>query len=134
MDGDGAVLYDEPSPYLDEEGKPDCAIILQSCYVDRDNRRYGLARDMISPQDEINKRRSKILHGLTMRQTMGHSGAVKAPPGADPTKFDPIAHVKRELALPDGHIEYDQDPSTGVPSFQIIPQADQIAGQFQLLQ
>jgi hypothetical protein len=122
MCGSGTI-YNEPSPYLDEDGNPSNAIVLQSCYVDRENRRYGVVRPMISPQDEVNKRRSKLLHMLNSRQTMGHKGAV-----------EDVAKLKRELAAPDGHVEYDQDPSTTVPGFQIIPQTDQIAGQFSLLQ
>lgn len=51
-----------PSPYLDEEGKPDCAIILQSAYVDRDNDRYGIVRDYMTLQDEVNARRMKFMH------------------------------------------------------------------------
>jgi hypothetical protein len=123
----GGVIYNEVSPYLDytdsPEGKPDCAIILQSCYIDRDNGRYGVVLDWISAQDEVNKRRSKALHMLNSRQTMGQRGAV-----AD-TKI-----MKRELALPDGHVEYDQDPNSTAPSFQIIPNQDQLQGQLELLQ
>ena len=120
----GGVISDEPSPYVDETGKPCCAIILQSCYVDRENRRAGIVRDMISLQDETNKRRSKLLHLMNSRQTMGQRGATVLQGAA----------LKRELAAPDGHIEYDQDTSTTVPSFQIVPQMDQIAGQFKLLE
>lgn len=124
----GGEIYNQPSPYMDDQGKPANAIILQSCYVDRDNGRTGIVWDWLPLQDEVNKRRSKILHGLNSRQTMGHRGAIVAPEG-----IDPIKHLKDELARPDGHVEYDQDPSTNVPGFQIIPQTDQIAGQFQLL-
>ena len=116
------VIYDEPSPYLDEAGKPCCGIILQSCYVDRENKRSGIVGDMISQQDEINKRRSRLLHMLSVRQTMGRRGAVD------------VAKVKRELASPDGHVEYDQDPLNSTRDFEIIPQADQTAGQFALLE
>ena len=116
------VIYDEPSPYLDEAGKPCCGIILQSCYVDRENRRSGIVGDMISQQDEINKRRSRLLHMLSVRQTMGRKGAVD------------VAKVKRELASPDGHVEYDQDPLNSTRDFEFIPQADQTAGQFALLE
>lgn len=119
----GGIISNEPSPYLDEFGRPDNAMILQSCYVDRENRRYGLVRDMVPLQDETNKRRSRLLAMLSQRQTMGQRGAV-----AD------VAKMKRELASVDGHVEYDQDPSTAVPSFQLVPVADQIAGQFALLE
>jgi hypothetical protein len=116
-------LYNAESPYLDVDGKPECAIILMSAYVDRENRRYGLVRDMIPQQEETNKRRSKLLHSLNVRQTMGAKGAV------DVTK------VKAELAKPDGHVEWDSAyQEGGQRPFDIIPQTDQIQGQFALLQ
>jgi hypothetical protein len=120
---DEKAIYNEVSPYLDENGEPTNPIVAVSCYIDQENRRYGIVRDMISLQEEINKRRSKLLHMINVRQTMGQRGAVAS-----------VAQVKRELSMPDGHVEYDQDPSSSVPSFQIVPQADQIAGQFSLLE
>lgn len=51
-----------PSPFVDEDGNPECALIFQSAYVDRDNDRYGIVRDYMTLQDEVNKRRSKFLH------------------------------------------------------------------------
>jgi len=119
----GGLIGDQASPYYDEDGDPCNAMILQSCYIDRDNRRYGMVLGWIPMQDEINKRRSKALHMLNSRQTMGSKGAV-----AD------IAKMKRELALPDGHVEFDQDPQMSQRSFDVIPNADQLAGQFELLQ
>jgi hypothetical protein len=116
-------LYNAESPYTDVDGKPENAIILMSAYVDRENRRYGLVRDMIPQQDEINKRRSKLLHSLNVRQTMGAKGAVD------------VAKVKRELSMPDGHVEWDTAYQEGGQApFQLIPQTDQIQGQFALLQ
>ena len=119
------ILFDGASPYLDENGKPDCAIILMSAYVDRENRRYGVVRDMIGTQDEINKRRSRLLSLLSHRQTMGTRGAV-----------DP-AEVKRQLSMPDGHVDVDTaafDPESGMKPFEVIPTTDMTAGQFNLLQ
>jgi hypothetical protein len=121
--GGGGVIWQGPSRFLDDQGQPENAMVLQACYIDRENRRYGIVRDMMSVQDEINKRRSKALHMLNSRQTMGQSGAV-----ADVTK------MKRELALPDGHVEYNQDPQSATPSFQIVQNNDQLSGQFELLQ
>jgi hypothetical protein len=119
------VLFDGPSPYLDENGKPDCAIILMSAYVDRENRRYGVVRDLIPIQDEINKRRSRALALLSNRQTMGTKGAVDA------------AEVKRQLAMPDGHVEVDTaafDPEVGMKPFEVLSTNDLAMGQFNLLQ
>lgn len=117
-------LYNDKSPYI-EEGKTACPIILMSGYVDRENRRYGVVRDMISMQEEINKRRSKLLNALNNRQTMGVKGAVN------------VAEVKRQLSMPDGHVEVDPaafDPETGMKPFEIIPTSDMTSGQFALLQ
>jgi hypothetical protein len=123
----GGMIYNEVSPYVDEHGDPTCPIILMTAYVDRDNRRYGLVRTMISQQDEINKRRSKLLHQLNSRQTMGIKGAVN------------VAEMKRELAKADGHVEVDADAQElarelGMPAFQVMQNQDQVMGQFQLLQ
>lgn len=124
----GGIIYDGESDYLDEDGKPTCPIILFSAYVDRDNRRYGVVRDMISAQDEINKRRSKLLHQLNSRQTIGVKGAV-----------DSVADMKRQLAQPDGHVDvnieaFEDAIRAGVKPFEVVQNADQTAGQFSLLQ
>lgn len=63
----GGVLKEGVSPYLDDQGKPDCAIIAASAYMTRKNERYGSVRDMISPQSEMNFRRSQAL--FQIRQT-----------------------------------------------------------------
>lgn len=124
----GGEIYNEVSPYVDEDGKPTCPIILMTAYIDRENRRYGVVRSMISQQDEINKRRSKLLHQLNSRQTIGVKGAV-----------DSVAGMKRELADPSGHVDinpeaFDYAAQVGMKPFDIIPQVDQTQGQFSLLQ
>ncbi len=124
----GGIIYQGESDYLDEDGKPDNPIILFSGYVDRENQRYGVVRDMISAQDEINKRRSKLLHQLNSRQTIAVKGAV-----------DSVADMKRQLAMPDGHVEinieaFEDAIRAGVKPFEVVQNADQTAGQFSLLQ
>lgn len=114
-----AAGYLEPkkaSPYLDEDGKPENPIKAMSLYVDRENNRYGAVRVLISPQDEINKRRSKALHLLTMRQfRISQSAAVDK------------EEVKRELASPDGGITAEKD------DFEVLPHDDMAAGNLNLL-
>ena len=114
----GGFLRDpQKSPYLDEYGRPECDLIPVSCYVTRENERYGAARMMISAQDEINKRRSKALHRLSVRQVVAEHGAV-----------EDVAHAKAELAKPDGFIEVRPDAR-----FE-IQQTDQFAaGEMELL-
>lgn len=88
------LVEPRPSPYLDEAGNPENPIEADGAYIDRDNRRYGEVRAYIWAQDEINKRRSKFLHMISSRQTLGDKGVV-----------EDVAAMKRELAKPDGHVE-----------------------------
>jgi hypothetical protein len=87
-----------------------------SLYVDRDNNRFGAVRVMISPQDEINKRRSKALHLITMRQFRMGRGAV-----------EDKETIRKELAKPDGGIMADDG------DFQILETADMARGNFEML-
>jgi hypothetical protein len=64
----GGVLSEGASPYLDVKKRPLCPIVAVSAYIDKDNNRYGLVRDMRCPQDEINKRRSKLLWHVSASQ------------------------------------------------------------------
>ncbi len=120
----GGVLEQGESPYF-VDGESVCPLIMQSAYVSRENDRYGEVKDMLDPQDEINKRRSKLLHQLNARQTASPKGAFKS-----------VKAMKRELAKPDGHVEYDADQfiDTGIKPFEVLPTTDQTAGQFSLLQ
>lgn len=75
----GGILKAGPSPYVNDKGESDDELVFQSAYVDRDNNRYGLVREMISLQDEINKRRSKSLDLLVRNQVTYEEGAVEDP-------------------------------------------------------
>lgn len=124
----GGILEGGESPYTDEDGESVCPLIMQSMYVSQDNSRHGVVKDYLDPQDEVNKRRSKLLHQMNSRQTWGPKGAVNS-----------VKAMKRELAKPDGHVEVTQEAAqdareTGVLPFNIIPTQDQAAGQMQLLQ
>lgn len=90
----GGVLESGPSPFVDSKtGQPKCAIIAQSAYVDIDNARYGIVRDMLGPQDAINKARSKAVHILNVAKLR-----------VDPGVID-IDTVRTQWAKPDGIIE-----------------------------
>lgn len=106
------------SPFVNEDGEATCPIYLCSAYVNRDNDRYGAVRQMIGPQEEINKRRSKALHLLSMRQVIADEGAV----------LDEDA-ARRELAKPDGFIKV----APGL-RFDVQQTGDLAAGQVNLLQ
>lgn len=53
--------------------------VMVPAYTTRDEKRtpYGLVRQMIDPQKEINKRRSKMLHLLNVNQIVMEEGAVE---------------------------------------------------------
>lgn len=98
------VLDAGVSPYLDKNGLPACAIKARSCYIDRDNRRYGEVRDLRSPQDAINKRESKLLHLVNNRQVKATDPAMAYAADAD--------LVRAEAARPDGVIPAGWDIAT----------------------
>jgi len=115
----GGFLRDpQVSPYLNEDGEPECDLIAVSVYVDRENNRYGAVRAMISPQDEINKRRSKALHLLNSRQVIAERGAV-----------DNVEQARTEANRPDGYLEVNGDMR-----FEFVDAQGLVAGQFELLQ
>lgn len=115
-----AGFVEEPavSPYLDEDGEPECELLMMSAHIDRENNRYGAVREMISPQDEINKRRSKSLHLLSVRQVIASKGAV-----------DDLRKAQNELAKPDGAVEINDSEAR----FDIQPLGDMATGHFNLL-
>lgn len=116
--GGGFLRDPQVSPYVDEDGVPQCDLIAVSAYVDRENRRYGCVRRMISPQDEINKRRSKALHLLSTTTIITEDGAVEN-----------IEQARREVNRPDGVVM----TRPGM-RFEIERNADLAMGQFNLLQ
>lgn len=104
------VLEYGTSPYLEfvEGGgkRPCCPIEAQSCYVDKLNQRYGIVRDMIPIQDEVNASRSRSLHLMNSRQIQNIDPT--APPVSDDV-------VRKEAARADGVIP------TG---WQLVPTAE----------
>jgi hypothetical protein len=115
------VLDRMPSPYVNEYGEQEDGFEFGSCYVDRDGNRFGVVKRWISLQDEINKRRSKLLHLVNVRQTFGNQTV------GDKTQ------LRNEMAKPDGHVEMQGGAEFG-KDFGVIPTNDIAASQFQLLQ
>jgi len=113
----GGMLERMESPYKDEDGKPVDGFIFGSCFIDRDGSRFGVVRRWISLQDEINKRRSKAMHLLNVRQVKVERGAV-----------EDINKARAELAKPDGMVEV-----TPGMMFDVLPTNDMAAAQLELL-
>jgi hypothetical protein len=113
------LMKPELVAYVDEFGEPINPIESVAAYLDRDNNRFGEVTYWLDLQDEINHRRSKFLFLLSQRQTMSKRGAVQDIPA-----------MKRELAKPDGHVEYDGEKG----DWDVIPTSDMAQGQFTLLE
>lgn len=115
----GFIEEPKESVYLNAETqKPECPLLLQSLYVDRDGNRYGVVKRYKDLQDEINKRRSKSLHLLSVNQATAEKGAV-----------DDVEKARNELARPDGFLEY-----TPGMKLEVRENTDLAEGQFKLLQ
>lgn len=112
-------LYDVPSPYKHN----------QFPYVpffghreDLTNVPYGLIRSMISPQDEVNARKSKMLWSLNSRRVFADADAV-------------LDHQKaqEEVARPDAYVvlNHNRKPNS---QFRVEPGGDLANQQFQVMQ
>ena len=81
------------SPYIGENGEPDCPYEAWSPYVDEKGDRYGMIRTMKSVQDEINYSASKLLHRIATDRFFYEDGAI-----------EDVDELGRQLARPDGKI------------------------------
>lgn len=117
----GGFLRQDVSPYLDDDGMPEHPYAWRSAYVDRDNNRSGIVRDLIDLQDEVNKRRSKAMHAINSRQTFGNH------------KVPDAEEMRREMARVDGHVALAGDAVFG-KDFGVIPTGDIAQGNIALLQ
>lgn len=112
-------LYDVPSPYKHNQFP---YVPFFGYREDLTNAPYGLIRAMISPQDEINARKSKMLWSLNSRRVVTDADAV-------------IDHNKtaEEIARPDAYIilNANRKPSS---QFRVDPGGELAAQQFQAMQ
>jgi len=113
----GYLKAPKVSPFINEEGDTEHAYEFASLFVDRDGGRYGSEKQLLDIQDEINKRRSKALHLMSVRQVRWERGAV-----------EDINKARDELAKPDGVVE-----TTPGMEFEILKTGDMAAAQFNLL-
>lgn len=113
----GELEESAPSVFMDDEGNPECPLIMQAAYVDQDNDRYGIVRDMIPLQDEVNKRRSKFLH-------LVNSNKIRVSPTIGQDK----ELIRKEYAKPDAVFIGDAG------EVEELGNISKEQGQFQLLQ
>ncbi|MDR1828117.1 MAG: hypothetical protein LBR29_07285 [Methylobacteriaceae bacterium] len=119
----GGLIRCGDSPSRDADGAPACPIEAVSAYIGRDNARYGVVRDMRSPQDEINRRRSRLLHMLHTRQMFRREGAL--------TTRNP-GELRQALSRPDGEVVLAANAVWG-QDIGIIDNGVEAAGQGELL-
>ena len=114
----GYLKSPKVSPYKNEDGETEDPYEFASLFVDREGNRYGACLQYLDVQDEINKRRSKALHLMSVRQVMLERGAV-----------EDVNKTRQELARPDGVVEV-----TPGMVFEVLKTGDMAAAQFNLLQ
>lgn len=114
------VLMQGVSPFIDEKGKTFPRYRMFSASVDHDGDRYGFVRNLKSPQDEINHRRSKSLWRLSARGMIVEKGAL-----------DDIEVGRREAARPDMLLE--TNPGLKV-EFDDSAKFSNLKGELELLQ
>ena len=113
----GYIKAPSISPYKNEEGETEWPYEFASLFVTPEGDRYGACRQLLDIQDEINKRGSKALHLMSVRQIRLERGAV-----------DDVNKTRQELAKPDGVVE-----TTPGMEFEVLKTGDMAAGQFNLL-
>jgi hypothetical protein len=116
--GGGFLKGPNKSAFKTETGETEDPYEFASLCVSREGVRYGASYQLLDVQDEVNKRRSKALHLMSVRQVMLERGAV-----------EDINKVRQELAKPDGVVEV-----TPGMVFELLKTNDMLAAQFNLLQ
>jgi hypothetical protein len=87
----GFLEEPEKVVWVDDKGDTYCPLRMVSGFVNRDNERYGMVFNMISPQEEVNKRRSKALHHFVSNAFMYEEHAIPQ-----------VQTFKQEASKPDG--------------------------------
>ena len=112
-------LFDVPSPYKHNQFP---YVPFFGYREDLTNVPYGLVRAMISPQDEVNARKSKMLWSLNSRRVIADSDSV-------------LDHNKAaaEISRPDAYVitNANRKPSS---TFRVEPGGDLAVQQFQVMQ
>ncbi len=109
------------SPWLDENGEPECGIEIQALYrKGEDASPYGSVQRFLDMQDAHNKRHSKMLHLLNAKRLVAPKGA-----------FENIKDAREQIHRPDGYLEYNpMGPGNEVRVEDNLKEAD---SQFQVL-
>lgn len=112
-------LYDIPSPHKHGHFP---YVPFFGYREDLTNVPYGLIRTMISPQDEVNARKSKMLWSLNSRRVITDSDAVKD-----------HAKTAAQVARPDAYVILDANRKPN-SQFRVEPGGELVPQQFQAMQ
>jgi len=114
----GQILYHQKQPY--EMNR--FPFIQYTVSRDLDNNPYGLVKQMVSAQDEVNKRHSKALHYLNAKQVMAEEDA-----------FVDWNEAQKTLAKPDGITKL-QDGALTQGKVQVIDNTALASTHIQMMQ
>ena len=106
--------------FVDDRGRNFCPLIQVRAFVTRRNSSYGLVAQMLSQQDAINKRESKLLHSLSVTGVTAEMSAIPD-----------VNEYRTERAKPDG-VAIVADGALG--RYKENNNVDVAMGQMQLLQ
>lgn len=116
-------LYDVPSPYRHRNFP---YVPFFGHREDLTMAPYGLIRTMISPQDEINARKSKMLWAMNSRRVVADSDAVKDHRRAAAEIARPDAYIiLNEKRRPDSKFTVDPGGDLAAQQFQVMQEAKQ---------
>ena len=126
-------VSDEPSPYTHRHFP---YVPVFGFREDRTNTPYGLIRSMLSPQDEINARRSKMLWLLNAKRVIADGDAVLDHDEARDEVGRPDAYIKLNPARrPDSAFKVEEGGGLAAQQFQVLEAAkeeiQQASGVFQ---
>lgn len=126
-------VSDQPSPYKHRHFP---YVPIFGFREDRTNTPYGLIRSMLSPQDEINARRSKMLWLLNSKRVLADGDAVLDHDEARDEVGRPDAYIQLNPARrPDSVFKVEEGGSLAAQQFQVLEAAkteiQQASGVFQ---
>jgi hypothetical protein len=84
-------LGTEESRFVDAKGKSAPGFAMQSFNIDEKGNRYGVVRNLKSPQDQINFAQSRATHAANTKQLLIEEGAV-----------EDVEALRKEIHKPDG--------------------------------
>lgn len=115
-------LAEGVSPWIDEKGKTTHKFEMYAAAVDHEGDRYGFLRNLKSAQDEVNQRKSRMLHISNSRRLILKKSAVKD-----------VERARKEWARADGVVVVNENAEIG-RDIKVDDQSQDFQGQLALYQ